>query len=153
MKISEKGLDLIKKYEGFRNHPYLCPAGVATIGYGNTFYGDGTRVKMTDPPVTKKTADALLRTIVAHFERGVNELVKKEITQSQFDALVSFAYNVGLHALKTSTLLRKVNLDPDHQEIGFEFRRWNKAGGKVLKGLSKRRNEEAWLYFEHIRTA
>lgn len=160
MKISKQGLDLIKKWEGFRNHPYLCPAGVPTIGYGTTYYRDGTKVKMTDKPITQQEATMILCDIVEEFERGVNSLVKKTLTQNQFDALVSFAYNIGLGAndihgrksgFASSTLLKKVNKNPNDPSIPDEFKRWVFAGGVELKGLKKRRNQEAWLYFEHLR--
>ena len=161
MKISKKGIDLIKKYEGFRNHPYLDPVGIPTIGYGTTYYTDGTMVKMTDPPVTIISATHILYEIVEEFEIGVWDAVSSVcLEQNQFDALVSFAYNVGLgvndpHGRRSgflaSTLLKRVLADPNDPDIDFQFKRWNKAGGKVLKGLKKRRNEEAWLYFEHLR--
>jgi len=151
MKISKKGIDLIKKYEGFRNHPYLCPADVPTIGYGTTVYPDGTKVTLDDPPITMLDAIQILYTMVERFEKGVNSLVKVELKQEQFDALVSFAYNVGLGAFGDSTLLKRVNNDPDDQDIKYQFSRWNKAGSQVLKGLKKRRNEESWLYFTHER--
>jgi len=152
MKISKKGIDLIKKYEGFRNHPYRCAADVATIGYGTTFYPDGTPVKMTDKPVTMVDALQILYTVIDGFEKGVWDAVSSVcLEQNQFDALVSFAYNVGLGAFKNSTLLKRVLVNPNDEDIKYQFSRWNKAGGRVLKGLKKRRNEEAWLYFEHTR--
>lgn len=148
MKISKEGLDLIKKYEGFRNHPYLCSANVPTIGYGNTYYPNGNKVTLNDPPITKQRAEELLLIIVASFEKGVNRLVKSSINQNQFDALVSFAYNLGVTALSTSTLLKKVNVNPNDPSIKNEFKKWVNAGGKRLKGLVRRRNEEAFLYFK-----
>ena len=151
MKISKKGLDLIKKHEGFRNHPYLCPAGVPTIGYGNTYYADGRKVKMTDNPITQSEATELLCDIVSEFEEGVNDLVKRPLKQNQFDALVSFTYNLGVPRLRKSTLLKKVNINPDDESITKEFQKWVFANGRELKGLKKRRNQEAWLYMEHIR--
>lgn len=153
MIISKKGLDLIKKHEGFRNHPYLCPAGIPTIGYGMTFYPNGKKVTMNDEPLTMLDATQYLLQVIEKFENGVNELVKQPLTQNQFDALVSFAFNVGLGAFKNSTLLKRVNNDPNDEDIAYQFSRWNKAGGVVLKGLKKRRNQESWLYFEHIREA
>lgn len=146
MTISEKGLKLIKKYEGFRNHPYKCSAGIPTIGYGNTYYEDGTRVKLSDEPITIKRGEKLLEMVVKQFEQGVNKLVKVDLNQNQFDALVSFAYNVGLGALAKSTLLKKINNNPFDENILYQFKRWDKANGVSLKGLRKRRNEEAFLY-------
>jgi len=147
MKVSKKGLDLIKKHEGFRNHPYLCPAGVPTIGYGNTYYADGRKVRMTDRPITSSEATELLCDILDIFEKGVTRVVTKPITQNQFDALISFTYNLGLGALKSSTLLKKVNKDPNDPYIDFEFQKWVLVNGMESKGLRKRRNQESWLYF------
>lgn len=147
MKISKKGLDIIKRFEGFRNAPYLCAADVPTIGYGSTFYPNGNKVKLTDKPITLREGEKLLKQTVSRFEDGVNRLVKSEINQSQFDALVSFAFNLGLSALGKSTLLKKVNANPNDPDIKKQFLRWNKAGGRILRGLTKRRNVEAHLYF------
>lgn len=151
MRISRKGLDLIKKHEGFRNHPYLDPVGIPTIGYGNTYYQNGRKVNMLDNPITQSEATELLCDIVDRFEAGVSKLVKVKLTQNQFDALVSFSYNVGLGAFKTSTLLKRINKNPNDPDIKVQFQRWIFAGGREFKGLKKRRNQEAWLYFEHIR--
>ncbi|OCK42533.1 hypothetical protein BA195_10175 [Tenacibaculum soleae] len=147
MIISQRGLNLIKKHEGFRNNPYLCPSGIPTIGYGNTYYNDSTKVKLTDTPITLKEAETLLKSVVNQFEKGVSNLIKVELNQNQFDALVSFSYNVGLGAFASSTLLKRINNNPFDEDIKYQFRRWNKSGGKVLKGLKKRRNEESYLYF------
>jgi lysozyme len=147
MKVSDKGLELIRKHEGFSAKPYLCPAKVPTIGYGNTFYADGSKVTMSDASLTKDAANSLLRVVVAKFEKCVNECVVPEIEQNKFDALVSFAYNLGCGSIKKSTLLKKVNADKDDLSIAKEFLRWNKAGGKILRGLTKRRTDEANYYF------
>lgn len=146
-KVSKTGLDLIKKYEGFRANPYKCPAGVPTIGYGATYYPNGKRVKMTDPPITEKIATGMLKEMLVRFEKAVDTYCVDTINQNQFDALVSFAYNVGTNALKNSTLLRKLNVDPNDPTIRDEFMRWVRANGKKLKGLVTRRKEEADLYF------
>jgi len=146
-KVSKKGLELIKKYEGFRASPYKCPAGVPTIGYGATYYPTGKRVKMTDPPITEKQATDLLKQMIIPFEKAVDTYCIDSINQNQFDALVSFAYNVGTNALKNSTLLRKLNVNANDPTIRDEFMRWTKAGGKTLKGLVNRRKEESDLYF------
>ena len=150
MKVSKQGLEVIKKHEGFRSKPYLCPAKIPTIGYGNTFYPDGTKVTMQDKPLSKDMADLLLALVVKDFEHCVNKSVTSNINQNQFDALVSFAYNLGCGSLKKSTLLKKVNADPCDPSILSEFMKWNKAGGKVLNGLTKRRHDEASLYFTNI---
>jgi lysozyme len=144
--IGAKGLNLIKKYEGFKSAPYKCPAGIPTIGYGATYYPDGTKVKLTDKPVTQREADTMLLNMLKHYEQGVDSFTTDKVNQNQFDALVSIAYNIGLQALKGSTLIRKVNLDPNDKTIKNEFMRWTKANGRVMDGLLNRRKEEAELY-------
>lgn len=138
MKISQKGLDLIKRFEGLRHEAYKCPAGVWTIGYGHT--GDVQNGAL----ITAEGAEAQLREDVARFEEGVRHIVGP-CTQGQFDALVSFAFNLGLGALMSSTLLKK-HKSKDYAGAAGQFLRWNKAGGKVLPGLTKRRAAEAALY-------
>lgn len=146
-KLSQKGLDLIKRFEGLKLKPYLCPAKVATIGYGNTFYEDGTKVKLTDPPITEERATELLLSVIKNFEKWVDSYCRDDINQNQFDALVSFAFNLGPNNLKNSTLLKKVNQNPMDLEIRKEFMKWTKGGGRVLRGLVIRREAEADLYF------
>ena len=145
MKTSDKGLELIKTFEGFRAKPYLCPAGIPTIGYGATYYPDGRRVTMQDRPVTEADATAMLRSMLASYEAGVTRYVQVPLTQGQYDALVSFAYNLGLAALKSSTLLRLLNLR-DYAGAAAQFARWNRAGGKVLPGLTRRREAERVMF-------
>ncbi len=145
MKTSDKGLALIKQFEGFSARPYLCPAGVPTIGYGATYYPDGRRVTMQDKPVSEADATAMLRSMLASYEAGVSRYVQVPLTQGQFDALVSFAYNLGLSALKGSTLLRLVNAR-DYAGAAAQFLRWNRAGGKVLPGLTRRREAERVMF-------
>ena len=144
---SKAGLELIKKFEDLRDKPYICPAGVPTIGYGSTLYEDGTRVRLTDSPITQVRAEMLLANTIKSYERDVDSFTRDDINQNQFDALVSFAYNVGTRALKDSTLLRKVNNDPNDKMIANEFMKWVNGGGKKLPGLVKRRQAEAQLYF------
>jgi lysozyme len=146
-KLSKNGLELIKKYEGFRANPYKCPAGVPTIGYGATYYPDGKRVKMTDPPMTEKQASDILKQMVIPYEKAVDTYCIDTINQNQFDALVSFAYNVGTNALKNSTLLKKLNVNANDPTIRDEFMKWVRGGGKKLPGLVRRRTEEADIYF------
>lgn len=146
MKISENGLNLIKQFEGFSSSPYLCPAGIPTIGYGNTFYEDGTKVKLKDKPITEERATQLLEFIANKtFSENINKVVKVPLNQNQFDALVSFSYNIGNKNFNWSTLLKKLNLS-DYIGASQEFGRWNQAGGKILNGLVSRRQKEKELF-------
>lgn len=152
-KIGVAGLTLIKESEGFRSHPYPDPATnniPYTIGYGSTYYENGTKVTMTDTPITEERASNLLGGLLDHYEKGVDAITTDNINQNQFDALVSFAYNCGLNNLKVSTLLKLVNANPADANITPEFKKWNKGGGKVLAGLTKRRAAEAELYFKPL---
>lgn len=146
MMTSEQGVELIKRFETFQTKPYRCPGGFATIGYGSTFYENSTRVTLGDPAITKERADSLLLNILKQFEQHVESVTRDDITQHQFDALVSFCFNVGADSLKRSTLLKKVNRDPNDSTIGAEFHRWVYANGKRLVGLVKRREAEWQLY-------
>ena len=148
MKLGSKGLELIKSFEGFYSKPYLDPIGIPTIGYGATYYPNKKKVTMKDKPLTEKEASDLLKEMMTNYENDVKRLVKRELNQNQFDALVSFTYNLGSTNLGKSTLLKKVNANPCDKTIKDEFLKWNKAGGKVLNGLTRRRNAEAELYFK-----
>jgi lysozyme len=147
MHLSQNGLTLIKKFEGFRANPYLCSAGIPTIGYGSTYYENGVRVKLSDSPISEEWAEELLKKNVVHYDLAVNSLTRDDITQNQYDALVSFAYNVGVTNFKNSTLLKRVNANPKDPNITNQFMKWIRAGGRVIKGLILRRREEAQLYF------
>lgn len=144
--MNKAGIDLVKSFEGLRLTAYKCSAGKDTIGYGNTFYEDGSKVKPGDK-ITVDRAVKLLEFILDKFEDSVEKLVTPELNENQMAALVSFAYNCGVGNLKSSTLLKKVNADPNDPTIADEFKKWTKAGGKVLTGLVKRRNAESILYF------
>ena len=148
MRLGSKGLELIKSFEGFYSKPYLDPIGIPTIGYGATYYPNKKKVTMKDKPLTEKEASDLLKEMMVTYENDVKILVKRELNQNQFDALVSFTYNLGSANLGKSTLLKKVNANPCDKTIKDEFLKWNKAGGKVLNGLTIRRNAEAELYFK-----
>jgi lysozyme len=147
MKLDNKGYNLIKEFEGFSDRPYNCSAGVATIGFGNTFYPNGVKVKLSDPRITKEYADEIFKVVADKFSSDVLKSIKSKITTNQLNALTSFAYNVGLANFKKSTLLRLVNINPNDAMIAKEFLKWNKAGGKVLNGLTRRRIAESALYF------
>ncbi|HHT1700962.1 TPA: lysozyme [Citrobacter freundii] len=147
MITSENGIRLIKQFEGCRLTAYPDPGTGGdpwTIGYGWTHPIDGKPVKpgMT---IDQETADRLLKTGLVSYENDVLKLVIVKLTKGQFDALVSFAYNVGSRALSTSTLLKKLNAG-DIKGAADEFLRWNKAGGKVLNGLTRRREAERALF-------
>ena len=146
MRTSENGLQLITAHEGFRSKPYLCPAGVPTIGYGSTFYPDGCKVTLQDKPVTEAEATDIMRNVVAKVKEPMVHKLGK-LNQNQFDAMVSFVYNVKLGQFNTSTIRRKILANPSDPSIADEFPRWKYGGGKVLPGLVKRRKEEAKLYF------
>jgi len=151
MKITKTGIagvELIKTFEGFKSAPYKCPAGIPTIGYGATFYPNGKKVTMTDKALTETESVELLKHMLVSFEKYVDSYCRDDINQNQFDALVSFAYNLGPANLKSSTLLKKVNANPADESIKLEFMKWVKAGGKTLKGLVARREAESKLYFK-----
>ena len=145
MQINEEGKKLIKRFEGCKLKAYKCPAGVFTIGYGSTFYEDGTKVKEGDV-ITQERADELFDVIISDFVRMTDALVKSDVTENNFSALVSFTFNVGTGNLSKSTLLRKVNANPKDPSIRAEFMKWTKANNVVLKGLVRRREAEAKLY-------
>ena len=145
-------MKLITEFEGFSDRPYYATAeeklkGIVTIGYGNTFYPDGTKVKITDSKMTIEKGLYILEKLVEKFRIQVKKYVKKELTKNQEDALVSFAYNVGIGNFSKSTLLKLVNINPNDGMIAKEFLKWNKQAGKELKGLTNRRIKESALYF------
>lgn len=140
MKISQKGVDLVKFFEGLELKAYKDSVGVWTWGYGST----GPHVTPCKVG-TKEEAEKLLKKDLERFEKGVSDLVKVALNQNQFDALVSFSFNLGLGNLKSSTLLKKLNAK-DYIGASKEFERWNRAGGKVLTGLTRRRIAERDLF-------
>jgi lysozyme len=151
MNISKTGIQLLKDFEGLRLNAYKCSAGVPTIGYGSTFYPDKSNVKMGDVLRDKEEAEVLLINTLKDYDIYVSKYTKSvKLTQHQFDALVCFAFNVGLGNLSKSTLLKKVLVNPNDETIPSEFAKWNRGGGVVLKGLTKRRQKEAELYFKKV---
>ncbi|MGJ0302440.1 lysozyme [Aliarcobacter cryaerophilus] len=145
MKISAMGLELIKEFEGFSANAYLCPAKIPTIGYGNTFYANGTKVKLGEQ-ISKTDALELLEKVVnKDFADKIFPLIKVKVSQNEFDAMVSLAYNIGVGNFSKSTLLKKVNAN-DFDGASFEFLKWNKSGGKELLGLTRRRKREHDLF-------
>ncbi|HDC4771328.1 TPA: lysozyme [Enterobacter cloacae] len=144
MQTSEKGIALIKEFEGCKLTAYQDSVGVWTIGYGWTQPVDGKPIR-AGMTIKQETAERLLKTGLVSYESDVSRLVKVGLTQGQFDALVSFTYNLGARSLSTSTLLRKLNAG-DYAGAADEFLRWNKAGGKVMNGLTRRREAERALF-------
>ncbi len=145
MEVNKAGKDLIKRFEGCKLKAYKCPAGLWTISWGLTFYPDGTKVKEGDV-ITQQQAEDYFNAIVDDFAKKVDALIKSNVSENNFSALVSFAYNVGMGNFQRSTLLRKVNANPKDKTILAEFKKWTRANGEVLKGLVRRRDAEAKLY-------
>lgn len=146
MKTSAKGIALIKEFEGFRSSPYLCSGGVATIGYGATFYADGRRVTLQDDPITEPQADKLLRDTLVRFENIVKKRLTVSVNQNQFDALVSHTFNTG----GSATLFRFVNQRDFAKAASWMETTYTTAKGKVLRGLVRRRKKETELFLTAI---
>lgn len=142
-KTSEVGKNLIKEFEGFRAKAYLCPAGVWTVGYGTTRI-NGHKVSESTQ-ITTEEADVFLEQDLKVFEDAINKHVDVELTQNQFDALVAFVYNVGIGNFQSSTLLKKLN-SGDYEGASQQLLRWDKAKGKKLAGLTRRRKAEQKLF-------
>lgn len=139
MRASQAAIDLIKSFEGFRSESYQCPAGIWTVGYGTT------RGAEPGQRVTEAEAVTMLRADLQHVEGVLSAAVKVPVTQAQFDALCSLAYNIGCGNLTRSTLLKRLN-GGDAPGAAEEFLRWNRAGGQVLVGLVRRREAERALF-------
>lgn len=146
LRVNQKGLALIKEFEGFRSKAYRCPAGVWTVGYGHTSAAGEPKVGPLTV-VTREEGEAILRRDLGTFERAVAEAVRVTVTCNQFSALVSFCYNVGPGAFRSSSVLKAVNAK-QWNEVPRRLALWNKAGGKVLPGLVRRRAAEAALFLE-----
>jgi lysozyme len=147
MKVNAEGYALIKRFEGCRLKAYKCPTNVWTIGYGNTFYEDGMKVKEGDV-ITQQRAEELAKFIIDQFAVTIEPFILKPLTDNQFSACVSLAYNIGTGGFKRSSVFKKLNINPTDPTIADSFRLWNKGGGKVLAGLVKRREAEIQLYFK-----
>ena len=148
MIASKNCINLIKMFEGYKAKAYLCPANVPTIGFGSTMHKDGRKVKLSDT-INEDQAEELL---MWELKNKSNALYGLILNQNQFDSILSFVYNLGIGAFANSTLRKKILANPDDPSIKAEFMRWNKArvGGEfmVLKGLTRRREAEAELYFK-----
>lgn len=148
--MSPQGIALLKELEGVERKAYRDTAGLWTIGVGHLIKPN--EQDLLTATLTDEEIDQLLRADLAWAEKAVNDAVRVRITQNQFDALVSFAFNVGANAFQDSTLLRKLNAGDEPREIVYEFARWNKAGGRVVQGLVTRRKREAGLFLQHMST-
>jgi lysozyme len=126
---------------------YKCPSNVWTIGYGNTFYENGMKVKEGDV-ITQQRAEELAKFIIDQFAVTIEPFIQKPLTENQFSACVSLAYNIGTSGFKRSSVFKKLNINPNDPTIADSFKLWNKGGGKVLAGLVKRREAEIQLYFK-----
>jgi GH24 family phage-related lysozyme (muramidase) len=141
-RINQAGLNMIKRFEGFRPQAYICPAGVPTIGYGSTL-----GVRMGDR-ITQQGGEDLLQRDLVRFEKAVSDAVKVPLSSNQFSALVSFTFNVGIGAFQRSTLLKLLN-QRNYQGAADQLLLWNKGGGRVLQGLVNRRQAERALFLKN----
>lgn len=140
--ISKEGMEALIQREGLILHPYLDTVGIPTIGVGNTYYEDGQKVKMTDPVITKARAIELFKYILKQYELAVYSTTRDDITQNQFDSLVSLAYNIGINGFKKSTLLKRINARASDTDIEKAFMMWSKP-----KEIIGRRKTEVKQYF------
>lgn len=149
MSLSDKGFEMLASFEGFRSAPYRDSVGVPTIGFGNTYYLDGRKVKMSDPPISRDEAKKLKMAVINRdFAPVVNRLLneqiaKGQITQNMFDSLISLAYNIGVGALSKSSVIRHLK-NGDKQKAADAFLLWKNAGGKPI--LLKRRQKERAVF-------
>jgi lysozyme len=143
--LDNKGIDFLALEEGLRLKPYPDAKGIPTIGIGCTYYENGQRVKLTDPPITKQRALQLFQNIREFYEKAVWSVTRDDINQNQFNALVSLTFNIGIAGFKGSTVLKRVNANPNDPSITEAFKMWKNSGGKPI--LLPRRIREAKLYF------
>jgi len=148
MNLNKEGIDLITSFEKFESKPYQQKGDVPTIGYGNTWYENGTKVKLTDPAITKERATELFKNVVAIFVTQVKSVVKRELNDNQFSALVSYCYNRGFGKFKTSDVLNLVNVNPDDPKIQLAFKDVSMTKPQFQKGILRRRTAESALYFK-----
>ena len=146
MRINERGLKIIKLFEGFRSEPYLCSAMVPTIGFGSTWSFDGSRVTLRHPPIEESDAEELLLREVGRCEQAVDRLIKVELNENEHSALQSFVYNLGSGRLQSSTLRSLLNRNAPREQVADEFPKWRRAAGKILQGLVRRRAAERALF-------
>ena len=146
METSSKGIALIKEFESFRKTPYLCAAGVPTIGWGTTRYPDKKAVTLADKDITEAVGDMYLHHDLTTFENAVNKALTIPIQQCQFDACISLCYNIGQGNFASSTLVKMLNAGTAPDLIAPQFLRWDKAKGKSLAGLTRGRKAEMNLF-------
>jgi lysozyme len=152
-RVNKAGIQLIKSFEGFSSKPYPDPGTGAepiTIGYGNTYYENKTKVTMHDSPISEERAHQLLEFEVDEKAKSVESLLKVSVNDNEFAALVSFAYNCGVANLSGSTLLKLLNANADRTAVADQFLRWDKAAGKVMAGLTRRRQAERSLFLQPV---
>ena len=145
MKTNEEGIAIIKHFEGFSSSVYKDPIGIPTIGFGSIWDEEGNRLTMDHKPVSKGEAENLLKRELRHVESAITRLVTVPLTENQFSAISSLTYNIGSSRLKSSTLRQKINRR-DYHGASAEFPKWRLAGGRVLKGLVRRRKAERGLF-------
>lgn len=145
--ISQRGVEFISQWEGFSSKPYRDGGGVPTIGYGATHYPDGRRVTMMDKPITKEEGIALLKDMLVIYEEALNALTVVPLNQAQYDALMSFIYNVGITQFERSTLRKLLN-DGRYYAAAQELTKWVKDNGKTVNGLVRRRKAEKELFLK-----
>ena len=145
MKLDESGYSELHKREGLRTKPYLDTRGIPTISLGVTYYPNGKKVTMQDKPITKIEAERLGKVIADRFASEVTTLINAKVNQNQFNALVSLAYNIGITGFKNSTVLRRVNVNPNDPSIKSAFMMWTKN-----PELISRRKTEVEQYFKQI---
>lgn len=143
--MDKAGIDFLIKEEGIRYTPYLDSVGIPTIGIGATYYEDGRKVTMKDPQITPERAISLFKNLLKHYELAVYSVTRDDINQSQFNALCSLCYNIGVGSFKKSTVVKRVNADPNDSSIGEAFMMWRKPAA-----LIKRRQREVALYFSQV---
>ena len=145
--INERGIEIVKSFEGISLEPYLCPANVWTVAYGATVGSDGRRIDPDMEPISETEAEALLIRDLGSSEGWVSRLIKTALTENQFSALVSFTFNLGAGSLQRSTLRMKLNRS-EYQGAADEFPKWRMAGGRILAGLVRRRAAERKLFLD-----
>lgn len=149
MTTSINGILLIEQFEGFKPKMYKDAVGLPTIGFGTLIDTESEKYLLTTT-ISRQKAEELLRNDLKPIERALGIMITKSINQNQYDSLVSFCYNLGINSLRTSTLLRKINIDPTDSSISQEFEKWTHGDGKILPGLSVRRRAESALYFKKL---